>query len=65
MAFLQIRSTPIGPSLLIPETLLLNRPVRRLLSKFSRLPIVFTHDRNNHNAIIKRQPYVIISASTH
>ena len=48
------------PGLPSQGPLLFNRPARGLLSKFSRPPMMFNYDENNHAAFIKRQPHVNI-----
>ena len=61
MTLLQIKSTPIGPSLPRSATLLFNRPARDLLPKFCRPPVVFNNDKNKHATLIKKQSHGSIS----
>ena len=57
LALLQIRYMPIGLILLTPASILLNRPVRGLLSKIGRAPILFGSDDDHHNALLKDSKY--------
>ena len=64
MVLLQIRSTLLGPVLSSTATLLFNRPVRGLLSKFSKPLLLFGNNERNHTALIERQPHVNIEIDT-
>ena len=62
LSLLQIKLTP---GLLSPATLLLNRPSRGILPRFSTPPIVCKNDESNHTAIVNRQPHASKYVDTH
>ena len=54
-ALLQIWSTSIGSGLPSPSAFLIKRPVRGIMSKVSRLLIIFDYNDDHYAALIKRQ----------
>ena len=74
LGLLQIRLTPLGPRLPGQATQLFNRHLKGLLTKYSRLPVLFNNDEklpvlfnndeNHYVALIKRQPHNIIDKDT-
>ena len=55
IALLQIRSTPLGPGLLSPTTLLFNCPIRGIMAIINRPPISLNNDNKHYEALFKRQ----------
>ena len=54
MDLLQLRSTPVGASLLSLAALLFNRLPRCLLPNFSRPPMSFDSNESSHAVLSKR-----------
>ena len=55
LALLQICSTPIGPGLPSPVSLMFSRPIRGLMPKLSRPPIWFNLEDDHYTALRERQ----------
>ena len=58
MVWLQILSTLISLGLKSPATVLFTRMPRGLLTNFTRPPVIFDNDENNHTNLMNRQPNV-------
>ena len=59
IALLQIRSTPLGPVLPGPATLLFSYPVRGIMPILTRLPLNLNNDEEHYEALISRQTKMI------
>ena len=55
LAFLQIRTMPLGPELLIPAILLFNYPARSIMQIVNKLLISLNNDDEHYKALVKRQ----------
>ena len=55
MALLQICTTPLGPGLLSPATLLFNRQVQGIMPVLDHKPIRQDHDDNHYGKLMDRQ----------
>ena len=55
MALLQICTTPLGPGLLSPATLLFNRQVRGIMPILDYKPVGQDCDDDHHGKLIDRQ----------
>ena len=55
MALLQICTTPLGPGLLNPATLMFNEQVHGIMPVLDRKPIGTDYDNEHHNKLIDRQ----------
>ena len=55
MALLQICTTPLGPGLLSPATILFNRQVQGIMPVLDCKPIMQDHDDDHYGKLIKRQ----------
>ena len=51
----QIRSTPLGPGLPCPATLLFNNPIRGIMPTINILLISVNNSHEHYNALVKRQ----------
>ena len=54
LALLQVRCTVIGHGMLIPATIVFNRPIRGLLSKINRGPMGCNFDDYHYAALKQR-----------
>ena len=54
LALWQIHSTPIGPEPPSPTALMLNRPIRGIMPKLGRPPMLFDYDDDHYTALIER-----------
>ena len=55
MALLQIHTTPLGPGLLSPATLLFNRQVQGIMPVLDCKPIGQDHDDDHYGKLMDRQ----------
>ena len=55
LALLHIRSTPVGPGLPSPTTLLHNRPIRGLMPRAYRMPNNYDYNEDNLNTLKAHQ----------
>ena len=65
VAFLQMRSVPIGAVLPSPVTQLFNRPIRTLLPQTNRKPVNFNVDSEYNKALKTFQDKFIGGIDTH
>ena len=58
---LQIRSTPLGPGLPSPATLLFNHTIKGIMSTINRPPTGVNNSDEHYEALVKKQQYMIRS----
>ena len=63
-SLLQIKSTTISTRLLSRATLMFNRPVRSILPRLSRPPLLCDNDESSLTVLMNRQPQLIKNIGT-